>query len=110
MNAVGQGPYGLTTPDTAGDGATVSGTFIVGPGSCFSLTDHGSQGAPQALVFPEGAEFAARDDQPSVTTDDLGTVRVGEAIEVSAVEVAVNDVTGIPEDCTHAADSVLVVQ
>lgn len=104
----GQGPYGLYTAEApSGDTEEITGKLIIGPGSCMSLVDDAQ---PQLLVFGEDAEFVLRQDQPGVTTDDLGSVEVGEQIELSAVEVPQDSVEGIPNQCTQgAAETVLFV-
>lgn len=103
----GQGPYGLWTADVAdGEAQEVSGKLIIGPGSCMSLTDDSQ---PQLLVFGEDAEFVLREGQPGVSTDDLGSVDVGEQIELSAVEVSQDSVDGIPNQCAQGADDVVLV-
>ncbi len=108
VDSTGQGPMGLTTSDDAdGDITEASGKLIVGPGSCFSLQP---QDQPQLIVFGDDAEFEVGEGQPAVTTDDLGTVNVGDQIEFSAVEYSQDELSGIPQQCANgAADTVLVV-
>lgn len=104
----GRGPYGLYTAEPpAGDPEEVTGKLIIGPGSCMSLVDDDQ---PQLLVFGEDADFVLREDQPGVTTDELGRVDVGEQIELSAVEISQDSVDGIPDQCAQgAAGTVLII-
>lgn len=105
----GDGPFGLSAseaPDV--DARDYSGKLIIGPGSCFAITDDAQ---PQLVVFADGAEFVLRDDRPSVTTSGLGTVLVGDDFDFTAVEIAADDVDGIPERCLQGAqEAVLVVE
>lgn len=103
-----QGPIGLST-DAApeGEATEASGTFIVGPGSCFSLTDDDQ---PQLLIFGDDAEFVTTGGKPSVTTEALGTVEVGDTATFSVVAFSVQDAAGIPQQCAQgAAENALVV-
>ncbi|MBM9465147.1 hypothetical protein JL108_16990 [Aeromicrobium sp. YIM 150415] len=108
VQPTGDGPIGLTTAGTpAGEAASVSGKLIVGPGGCLSMT---ADRQPELVVFEDGAEFTLRGDRPSVTTDDLGTVQVGEPVELTAVSVDRADISGIPQRCSNGtADTVVVV-
>ncbi|GAA3705143.1 hypothetical protein GCM10022377_18580 [Zhihengliuella alba] len=98
VEAIGDGPIGLTTAEAAQNGDDASGRLITGPGGCFAVVDNAE---PQLLLFPEDAEFVLRDGQPSVTTSGLGTVEVGKQFDFSAEAVALEDTAGIPDRCTH---------
>ncbi|WP_309082421.1 hypothetical protein [Zhihengliuella sp.] len=109
VEAVGDGPIGLTATEPAENAEDVSGRLITGPGGCFALVDDGE---PQLLLFPDDAEFVLRDGQPSVTTAALGTARVGDPFESSAEPVALEDTTGIPDRCAHgeATEALLLAE
>lgn len=108
VDSTGQGPMGLSTSESPdGDATEASGKLIVGPGSCFSLQP---QDQPQLIVFGDDADFEVGQGQPAVTTDDMGTVSVGDQIDFSAVEYSQDELSGIPQQCANgAADTVLVV-
>lgn len=106
VESVGEGPIGLTTSTPVeAEPEQVSGTLIVGPGSCYALVDDAQ---PQLLIFGDDAEFASAQDQPSVTTDATGTVRAEEQIELSAVQIDQDEVSGVPEHCAEGADETLL--
>ncbi|WP_407320398.1 hypothetical protein UQW22_08080 [Isoptericola halotolerans] len=104
----GEGPFGLLTADGPdGEAQDYSGMLIAGPGGCLAMED---DAPPQVLVFADGAELVLHDARPSVTTSGLGTVRVGEDFDVTAVPVPVDAVDGLPDECAAGAqDEVLVV-
>ena len=108
VETVGESPYGLVASETPqGTPEEVSGELIVGPGGYLALTQ---QGQPQLLVFEDGADFTLRGDRPSVTTPDLGTLEVGEEVELTAVEVDRDSLSGLPlERVSGAADTALMV-
>lgn len=107
VSPTGDGPIGLTANGADGEAATIEGRLIVGPGGCLSLT---ARNQPQLLVLPEGTDFVLRDDRPSLTTEELGTLRVGEQVTLEAVSIAASDASGIPERCSRgAADTLLAV-
>ncbi|RBP65573.1 hypothetical protein DFO66_104158 [Brevibacterium sanguinis] len=108
VKAEGNGPIGLTTQSAIdADSGSVSGKLITGPGGCFSLVDNDR---PRLVVFPDDASFVLAEGKPSVTTDALGTIDVGEQLSASAVTVGLDETTGIPGRCAQgAADEVLVV-
>ena len=104
----GEGPFGLLTTDGPdGEAQDYSGMLIAGPGGCLAMED---DAPPQVLVFADDAELVLRDARPSVTTSGLGTVRVGEDFDVTAVPVPVDAVDGLPDECAAGAqDEALVV-
>ena len=108
VETIGESPYGLVASETPqGTPEEVSGELIVGPGGYLALTQ---QGQPQLLVFEDGADFTLRGDRPSVTTPDLGTLEVGEEVELTAVEVDRDSLSGLPlERVSGAADTALMV-
>lgn len=106
VETIGQGPYGLVTSETPeGETQDVSGKLIIGPGSHMALTQDDQ---PQLLVFGEDAEFTLREDRPSVTAPELGTLEVGQQVELSVVEVPRDAVSGLPEHRADGADDTLL--
>ncbi|MFV2145467.1 MULTISPECIES: hypothetical protein [Isoptericola] len=109
VEAEGEGPIGLLATEVPDGGAQdYSGMLISGPGGCLAME---ADAPPQLLVFADDAEFVLRDARPSVTTPGLGTVQVGEDVELAAVPVPLEVVDGIPAACAEGSqDEVLVVE
>lgn len=102
-----EGPIGLSTSqDAAGEATEASGELIVGPGSCFSLQP-GDQ--PQLLVFGDDADFEVGAQQPAVTTGDLGTISVGDHVDLSVVEYSQDQIEDLPQQCANGADDTVLV-
>lgn len=102
VETVGDSPHAFITeqaPD--GPAVEVAGELIIGPGGYMAVAQ---EGQPQVLVFDEEAEFSFRDGAPSVTTSALGTLEVGESVELTGVEHPIDAIDGLPLERLGGAD------